>query len=209
MIKKLILVLLVMFTLVLFACKDSKEETGKTAFQVEYEYYYDEANIKEKWNTWFDLNRFKTAVEKRRFIKISIDEALDKIENNEAFILYFGFEPTLYQCPNCVCTIPYVASVLEEIDGYCYYVDIYTARQQNSPEYQKFYNPIKETFADYVTLSGDDVLRAATMVYYKDGKPYNFHLSTLKDSENKNIFELTTEQKEELMNIYRDLFSGK
>ena len=35
MIKKLILVLLVMFTLVLFACKDSKEETGKTAFQVE------------------------------------------------------------------------------------------------------------------------------------------------------------------------------
>ena len=47
------------------------------------------------------------------------------------------------------------------------------------------------------------------MVYYKDGKPYNFHLSTLKDSENNNIFELTQEQKEELKNIYRDLFSGK
>ena len=207
--KKLILVLLIMLSLALFACKDSKEETGKTAFQFEYEYYYDESNIKDKWKTWFDLDNFKQAVEKRRFIKISIDEALEKIESNESFSLYFGFEPTLYQCPNCVCTIPYVADVLEEIDEYCYYVDIYAARQQNSPEYQKFYNPIKETVDDYVTLSGADVLRAATMVYYKDGKPYNFHLSTLKDSENNNIFELTQEQKEELKNIYRDLFSGK
>ena len=53
------------------------------------------------------------------------------------------------------------------------------------------------------------MLRASTVVYYKDGKPFNFHLATFKDSENKNIHELTNEQKEELKNIYRDLFSGK
>ena len=207
--KKIILLLVFLLSSTLIACKDSKEETGKTAFQVDYEFYYNEENIKDSWKSWFDYETFRTAIEKRRFIKISVEEALKKIENNEEFCLYYGFDPTLYKCPNCVCSIPYAEDVLEELDLYCYYVDIYTIRQQVSEEYLKFYNPIKETFDDYVTLSGDDVLRAATVVYYKDGKPFNFHLATIKDSENNNIHDLTSEQQEQLKNIYRDLFSGK
>ena len=209
MIKKLLLVVVIVLTVGLFACKDSKEETGKTAFQIDYEFYYSEDNIKDTWKSWFDLDTFRAAIEKRRFIKISIEDALKMIDNKEEFCLYFGFDPTLYKCPNCVCSIPYAEDVLEELNLYCYYVDVYTARQQNTEEYQKFFNAIKEAFDDYVTLSGDDVLRASTVVYYKDGKPFNFHLATLKDSENKNIHDLTEEQKEELKNIYRDLFSGK
>ena len=207
--KKILLVLVLLLSLALFACKDSKEETGKTAFQFDYEYYYTEENIKESWKSWFDLDTFKIALEKRRFIKISIEEALEKIDSKEEFILYFGFDPNLYKCPNCVCSIPYAADVLEELDLYCYYVDIYVARQQNTEEYQRFYNAIVNEFDDYVTLSGDEVLRASTVVYYKDGKPFNFHLATLKDSENNNIHNLSEEQKEELKNIYRDLFTGK
>ena len=207
--KKVLLVLLLVFSFMLFACKDSKEERGKTDFQFDYEYYYNEDNIKDTWKTWYDLDFFKTNVEKRRFIKISIEDALKKIENKEEFALYFGFDPTLYKCPNCVCSIPYAEIVLEELNTYCYYVDIYVAREQNTEEYQKFFVAIKEAFSDYVTLSADDVLRASTVVYYKNGKPTNFHLATLKDSDNKNIHNLTEEQKEELKEIYRNLFSGK
>ena len=207
--KKLLLVLVLLLSLTLFACKDSKEETGKTAFQVEYEFYYNEENIKDSWKTWFDYDFFRTNVEKRRFIKISIEEALKKIEDKEEFTLYFGFDPTLYRCPNCVCSIPYAEIVLEELDMYCYYVEIYTERQNDTENYHKFYDAIKNAFSDYVTLSGDDVLRASTAVHYKDGNPFNFHLATIKDSENKNIHNLTSEQKEELKNIYRDLFQGK
>ena len=207
--RKLLLVILLFLCLGLFACKDSKDETGKTAFQLEYEYYYNEENIKDNWKTWYNVDFFRQAIEKRRFIKISIDDAIKKIDSGEEFVLYFGFDPTLYKCPNCVCSIPYAVSVLEELDMYCYYVEIYTARQNNTEEYQKFYNAIVEAFDDYVTLSGDEVLRASTVVRYKDGKPQKFHLATLKDSENKNIHNLTEEQKEELKNIYRDLFGGK
>ena len=207
--KKLLLVLILLFSLTFFACKDSKEETGKTAFQQDYESYYDENNIKDSWKTWYDMDFFKSSLEKRRFIKISIEEALEKIENKEEFILYFGFDPTLYKCPNCVCSIPYAEEVLEELDLYSYYVDIYVAREQNTDEYKKFYNAIVEAFDNYVILSGDEVLRASTVVYYKDGKPFNFHLATIKGEENKNIHELTEEQKEQLRNIYRDLFTGK
>ena len=207
--RKLLLVTLLFLCLGLFACKDSKEETGKTAFQLEYEFYYNEENIKDSWKEWYDVNFFKQAIEKRRFIKISIEDAIKKIDSGEEFVLYFGFDPTLYKCPNCVCSIPYAVSVLEELDMYCYYVEIYTARQNNTEEYQKFYNAIVNAFDDYVTLSGDEVLRASTVVRYKDGKPQKFHLATLKDSENKNIHNLTEEQKEELKNIYRDLFGGK
>ncbi len=207
--KKILLMILLFLSLGLFACKDSKDETGKTAFQLEYEYYYNEDNIKDNWKTWYNVDFFRQAIEKRRFIKISIDDAIKKIDSGEEFVLYFGFDPTLYKCPNCVCSIPYAASVLEELDMYCYYVEIYQARQNNTPEYQKFYNQIVTAFDDYVALSGDEVLRASTVVRYKDGTPQKFHLATLKDSENKNIHELTEEQKEELKNIYRDLFSGK
>ena len=207
--KKLLLIILIFLCLGLFACKDSKDETGKTAFQLEYEFYYNEDNIKDSWKTWYDVDFFRQAVEKRRFIKISIDDAIKKIDSGEEFVLYFGFDPTLYKCPNCVCSIPYAVSVLEELDMYCYYVEIYTARQNNTEEYQKFYNAIVNAFDDYVTLSGDEVLRASTVVRYKDKTPQKFHLATLKDSENNNIHNLTEEQKEELKNIYRDLFSGK
>ena len=207
--KKILLVLVVLISLCLFACKDSKEETGKTAFQQDYEFYYNEENIKESWQSWYDMETFKTAIEKRRFIKISIEDALKMIDEKKEFILYFGFDPTLYKCPNCVCSIPFAEDVLEELDIYAYYVDIYVAREQNTEEYQKFFKAIKDAFSDYITLSGDDVLRASTVVYYKDGKPHNFHLATLKDSENKNIHNLTAEQKEELKQIYRDLFTGK
>ena len=49
MIKKLLLVVVIVLTVGLFACKDSKEETGKTAFQIDYEFYYSEDNIKDTW----------------------------------------------------------------------------------------------------------------------------------------------------------------
>ena len=207
--KKIILVLVLLLSLSLFACKDSKEERGKTDFQFDYEFYYNEENIKESWQSWYDVEFFKEAIEKRRFIKISIEEALEKSSSGEEFDLYYGFDPTLFKCPNCVCSIPYAAQVLEELDQYCYYVDIYVARENVTEEYLAFYNPIKETFSDYVTLSGSDVLRAATVVHYKDGKPFNFHLATVKDSENNNIHNMTEEQKEQLRNYYRDLFQGK
>ena len=42
--------------------KDSKEETGKTVFQQDYEFYYDENNIKDSWKTWYDMDFFKSSL---------------------------------------------------------------------------------------------------------------------------------------------------
>lgn len=211
--KKIFYILLVIFAIMLVGCGKEKEE--KTFddkindFIEDYEYYYNSENIKETW-TWFDLDFYKEGLNKKRFVKISIEEAIEKIESGEAFTIYYAFDPTLYQCPNCVCTLPYAEAIAEELDIYIYYVDVFAARQQDSAEYHKLYDPISEAFDNYAVLADGDMLRASTAVYYKDGKPVNFTLSTtLKYEDNKNILDLTEEQKEVVKQAYRNLFTGK
>lgn len=213
--KKILYLLILILAVTFVGCekpddnKNDNNEDGINAFVKDYEFYYDEANIKDNWKTWFNLDFYKQGLEKKRFIKISIDEAISKIDSGESFVIYYAFDPTLYRCPNCVCSLPYAEMIAEELDMYIYYVDVYVARQQDSEEYHKLYDPISAAFENYAYLAEGDMLRASTVVYYKDGKPFNFNLSTIKDADNKNILDLTEEQKEQLKDIYRNLFTGK
>lgn len=206
--KKLILLVLVLTLGLVFGCKKEENNTGidieqrKTDFITEYSYYEDEANVPDRWKDWFDYSYFKSQIDKRVFITLTFEEVKAKIENKETFVIYYGFNPELYQCPNCAITIPHVVDVALELGIDVYYLDIRTMRVNDDDNYKYLFNKLKEELADF-----PDLIRASTYVNYKDGVATGFKEGSLKDEEGNNILRVLTDAEiEELKNIYRSYF---
>ena len=196
--KKILIVLLLLMTIIFTGCSENKR---KNDFVAEYSYYYDSQNIKEKW-TWFNLDQYKKALELKRVIKLSFDEVQDKINKNDSFVIYYGFNPQLYQCPYCVETLPIAIDAFNELNEDFYYLDIYAMRSNNTEEYLYLYNQLVEVFNDF----GPKIL-APTYVYYQNGKPIKYHAATFKNDDGKFISGLNETQKQELKLIYKDLIA--
>lgn len=193
--KKILFVVIMCFCLFLFGCSEAKQ---KEAFVQEYSYYYDSNNVKENWE-WFDLDYYKTSLELKRVIKLDFEDVKEKIENDETFVIYYGFNPELYQCPYCVATLPIAINAFNEIDCDIYYLDIYAMRASNTEEYQYLYNQLA---ADGVF--GEKIL-APTYVSYREGEVYKYQIATFKNEEGRWITDLNTEQKEQLKEKYQNL----
>ena len=208
--KKIIFIITLLFlSISFFSCTKKEDKTidieqRKTDFINEYMYYEDSTNIPEKWSTWFDYSYFKSQIDKRVFIKLTFDEVKAKIENKESFVIYYGFDPKLYQCPYCAISIPLVVDVAKELDIDIYYLDIRQMRVDEDDNYKYLYNLLIRDLANF-----PDVIRASTYVNYYEGIANGFYEGSLKDSEGNNIKELTDSQKEELRNIYRSYFLRK
>ena len=206
--KKLFLIItLFVLSLLMVSCKKEEEkdtfdvEARKDAFIEEYRYYENSENVPEKWSTWFNYDEFKAQIDKRVFVKLTFEEVKAKIENKESFVIYYGFDPKLYQCPYCAISIPLVTDVALELGIDVYYLDIRTMRVNETPEYKYLYDFLNENLEDF-----PEVIRASTYANYKDGVPNGFFQGSLTDEEGKNIKELTDAQKEELKDIYRSYF---
>ena len=205
--KRLVLLILVLLLGFVFGCKKEENkgidiEQRKTDFITEYSYYEDETKVPEKWKDWFDYSFFKSQIDKRVFITLTFDEVKDKIENKESFVIYYGFNPELYQCPNCAITIPHVVDVALELGIDVYYLDIRAMRVNDDDNYKYLFNQLKAELADF-----PDLIRASTYVNYKDGVATGFKEGSLKDEAGNNILRVLTEAEiEELKNIYRSYF---
>ena len=201
----------IIFILVLFmslaSCKkeDDKKidiEQRKLDFIEEYSYYGIDGNIPERWADWFDYDYFKSQIDKKVFVTLTFDEVKEKIENKESFVIYYGFNPELYQCPNCAITIPRVVDVALELGIDVYYLDIRMMRVNDDDNYKYLLNELQTDIPDFIEL-----IRASTYVNYRDGIATGYHEGSLKDEEGKNILRvLTQEEDEELKNIYRGYF---
>lgn len=193
--KKIIVVLLLCLSLFLLGCNENKQ---KEEFVKEYSYYYDSSNLKDNW-TWFNLDNYKASLNLKRIIKLDFKEVKEKIESDETFVIYYGFNPELYQCPYCVAALPIAIDAFNEIDCDIYYLDIYAIRANNTEEYQYLYQQLAAdgTF-------GEKIL-APTYVSYRDGEVYKYQIATFKNDQGRYIADLSTEQKEQLKQLYQDL----
>lgn len=129
----------------------------------------------------------------------TLDEVFDIIQNKTG-VIYFGFPG----CPWCRNMIPVLFEVAKNnnIDT-IYYFNPRNVKKSDNDEYNK----LKEILNEYLSEdeNGQKVLYVPDVYFIKDGKIVGHHLGTVDSQEDPTI-SLTEEEKNELLDIFNELF---
>ena len=155
----LVIVLLIGAFFIYYKVNIIDKNTDAYKFKVEYE----SLNNKESYgnNKYRELN-----IDKDNMIKYSsAKEVLDKINNNESFIVYFGFA----KCPWCRSMIENLLSLAKQNNEVIYYVDVLEIRdtlevkdgkvvvsKKGDTNYMKLLEKLDDVLDDY-SLEIDDI----------------------------------------------------
>lgn len=130
---------------------------------------------------------------------VTLDEVFDIIQNKTG-VIYFGFPG----CPWCRNMIPVLFEVAKNnnIDT-IYYFNPRNVKKSDNDEYNK----LKEILNEYLfeDENGQKVLYVPDVYFIKDGKIVGHHLGTV-DSQEEPTISLTEEEKNELLDIFNELF---
>ena len=130
---------------------------------------------------------------------VTLDEVFDIIQNKTG-VIYFGFPG----CPWCRNMIPVLFEVAKNnnIDT-IYYFNPRNVKKSDNDEYNK----LKEILNEYLfeDENGQKVLYVPDVYFIKDGKIVGHHLGTV-DSQADPTISLTEEEKNELLDIFNELF---
>lgn len=130
---------------------------------------------------------------------VTLDEVFDIIQNKTG-VIYFGFPG----CPWCRNMIPvlFEAAKNNNID-IIYYFNPRDIRKSDNEDYNK----LKEILNEYLSEdeNGQKVLYVPDVYFIKDGKIVGHHLGTVDSQEDPTI-SLTDEEKNELLDIFNELF---
>ncbi len=130
---------------------------------------------------------------------VTLDEVFDIIQNKTG-VIYFGFPG----CPWCRNMIPvlFEAAKNNNIDT-IYYFNPRDIRKSDNEDYNK----LKEILNEYLSEdeNGQKVLYVPDVYFIKDGKIVGHHLGTVDSQEDPTI-SLTDEEKNELLDIFNELF---
>lgn len=130
---------------------------------------------------------------------VTLDEVFDIIQNKTG-VIYFGFPG----CPWCRNMIPVLFEVAKNnnIDT-IYYFNPRNVKKSDNDEYNK----LKEILNEYLSEdeNGQKVLYVPDVYFIKDGKIVGHHLGTVDSQEDPTI-SLTEEEKNELLDIFNELF---
>lgn len=130
---------------------------------------------------------------------VTLDEVFDIIQNKTG-VIYFGFPG----CPWCRNMIPFLfeAAKNNNIDT-IYYFNPRNVKKSDNDEYNK----LKEILNEYLSEdeNGQKVLYVPDVYFIKDGKIVGHHLGTV-DSQADPTISLTEEEKNELLDIFNELF---
>ena len=130
---------------------------------------------------------------------VTLDEVFDIIQNKTG-VIYFGFPG----CPWCRNMIPvlFEAAKNNNIDT-IYYFNPRNVKKSDNDEYNK----LKKILNEYLSEdeNGQKVLYVPDVYFIKDGKIVGHHLGTV-DSQADPTISLTEEEKNELLDIFNELF---
>ena len=129
---------------------------------------------------------------------VTLDEVFDIIQNKTG-VIYFGFPG----CPWCRNMIPvlFEAAKNNNIDT-IYYFNPRNVKKSDNDD-----NKLKEILNEYLSEdeNGQKVLYVPDVYFIKDGKIVGHHLGTVDSQEDPTI-SLTEEEKNELLDIFNELF---
>ncbi len=155
----LVIVLLIGAFFIYYKVNVIDKNTDAYKFKVEYESLNNKESYKN--NKYRELN-----IDKDNMIKYSsAKEVLDKINNNESFIVYFGFA----KCPWCRSMIENLLSLAKQNNEVIYYVDVLEIRdtlevkdgkvvvsKKGDTNYMKLLLKLDDVLDDY-SLEIDDI----------------------------------------------------
>lgn len=203
-------ILALMFTLLISVINNDK--VGKTdaiKFKEEYETLNNKTNDNGKKYVNISVD------EENPFVYASYEEVIDIIGNGTG-VIYFGFP----ECPWCRNAVPVLIDAAQELGvDKIYYYNALSIRDTKSldetgnivtdkkgtDEYYKLVDLLSDVLTPYEGLNDESIKRLyfPTVVYVKDGKVLASTIGTVDSQENPYV-KLTTEQSNELKNIYID-----
>jgi len=136
---------------------------------------------------------------------ISADDFLEKWNNDETFVIVFGFK----ECPWCQQLIPVLNKTSKEIGlKKVYYLDILDMRDNESSVDHSKYLKIKELLNDALDKEKDR-LNAPTTVVVKNGEMLSYHLDTVESHKIVDgvLPKLTEEQETSLIEILTNMIT--
>jgi len=206
------LVLLAITTTIFFF---TKNETDALKFKKEYEAYNNETNSSGK--TYRNLNISKN----NPIIYLTPEELLEKINNKETFVIYFGFAT----CPWCRSVIETLFDVASDFNmDKIYYVDVsgirdvmeidssnnITTKTRGTDSYYKLLEKFNDVLADYtlkdssgnVVKTGEKRIYAPNVASITKGnvKELTTGISSL---ETDPYMELTSDMKDEMYQDFK------
>lgn len=136
------------------------------------------------------------------FIGLTMEDALQKLENQEDGVYYFGYE----DCPWCQDDAPVLKEVAQEHQKKVYYI-----RTRDEDHNLMYDDEQKERIINYLgeymetNEDGQLTLYVPMVVEMKNGKVKNTHIGTV-DSYDPNEREMTEEETKQLKDIYEAFF---
>ena len=137
------------------------------------------------------------------FMESTMQEIITLLEEHENAIVYFGYP----KCPWCIDALPIMNTCAKDANRFIYYVRtkddngdyLYTKEDEKKlfPYMDKFLNENDK---------GEKHLFVPFVIVIKDGVVTDAHLGTL-DSHDATKRHLNEDEKEELTNIYTDMFT--
>ncbi|MGI6607363.1 MAG: hypothetical protein ACOX1F_00060 [Erysipelotrichaceae bacterium] len=148
-----------------------------------------------------DMSGYQGLVSEQ-FYDITVDEVLEKIENGETFIVYFGY----VECPWCNCVVPVLNEVSVENDMPIYYLDFHSSvNSENASgmrEISEFCGNNQQGLKE-----GQFSFSFPTVLYIRKGELYDVHIGTVY-GHNGFTDSLTEKQRERLTYQYNKEFTG-
>lgn len=226
--KKILYVLFILISVFAFtACKNNKKDNEKALeFKEDYESLNGVLNANKK------EHRTITLSENNKFVEITEEELLKKIENKETFYMYFG--STL--CPWCRSVIEIADQISRDnnIEA-VYYLDIwddegkeifrdaYVLDENNKPKlysegtegYKKLIEILDSLLSDYTLKDdkgnkievGEKRIYAPNFVYFIEGTPMKL-VTGISSKQTDSRGELTEEIIEEETQIFEKFFTN-
>lgn len=160
----------------------------------------DSVKFKEEYESLNDTNIVMNIKENNPIEYLNIKEVFELFENGTG-VIYFGFPG----CPWCRNMIPilFESASINNIDK-VYYFNPREIRNANSDDYTRLIEILKDYLEE--DENHEKKLYVPDVYFIKDGKIVGNHLGTVSSQTNPKI-ELTEEQKQELLDIYNNLFS--
>ena len=190
-------VLLILSIILLTACNDVEQPVDND--DKEQNVSSETLKFKEEYEA---LNDKGIVVEVDRDVNIKYlqtNEVVDLLENKTG-IIYFGFPG----CPWCRNIVPILFDIAKENNQTIYYFNPSGLRGTSNEEFEKIMNILNNYLE--TNENGEKTLYVPDVYFVKDGDIVGHHLGSA--SSQTNPYEALTEvQKQELINIYKELIS--
>jgi hypothetical protein len=148
------------------------------------------------------------------FVEINMEESFRLVEEGGTGLIFYSYE----DCPWCNRAVPILNQAAKEEGVTIFYDNIYDdwfmskTKDEKEALVNKLYEvmePALDTVTDEETGETSPVLRVPLVVAVKDGEIIGHHRGVVDsfelDEDRLDEFQVTDDQKEELLNIYKEL----